>query len=343
MTPNEVCAEIIRTVNASNLNFQVNQTPYSMYISIRKKFLKDCQEGNLYRENQSKDLKNENEYLREEYEKLYGLYKTTFQKNIHLESEVSKFEDQLEQNRRNEVYAREFEKENKALKNEKEKLKETSENLRKENKDLKSELDDLKKAKCSLNGELRNLKKELAEEMKKSEKNLKNLEKKCLELKEFKNEKLSEEREARMKQKKELKKEKKKNEIKVDLEKNKETVSEETGKTQDHEKYEPNVTTFNAFDTLNPLDIATSSVISYDNKTHDDNKIAEVDDDTKVQEIHNKEQTAFILEPDPTDDNPSTSHSSNTSTDQPKLSDEFKANVTEMIQRYNEDHDCNVS
>ena len=210
MTPNEVCAEIIRTVNASNLNFQVNQTPYSMYISIRKKFLKDRQEGNLYSENQSKDLKNENEYLREEYEKLYGLYKTTFQKNIHLESEISKFEDQLEQNRRNEVYAREFEKENKALKNEKEKLKETSENLRKENKDLKSELDDLKKAKCSLNRKLRNLKKELAEEMKKSEKNLKNLEKKCLELKEFKNKKLSEERDARMKQKKELKKEKKK-------------------------------------------------------------------------------------------------------------------------------------
>ena len=70
MTPNEVCGDIIQTVNASNLNFQLIETPYSVYLTIRKKFLKDRQGSHLNLESvtQSKAFENKNKYLRKEYE-----------------------------------------------------------------------------------------------------------------------------------------------------------------------------------------------------------------------------------------------------------------------------------
>ena len=136
MTPNEVCADIIRTVNASNLNFQVNETPYSVYFTIRKKFLKDRQSGRLNLEAvaQSKAFENENKHLRIEYEKLYELYKTTFEKNVHLVSEVVKFDSQLQQNRK------ELEQENKGLKREKKIIEEKFETLRELNVEFTDEI-----------------------------------------------------------------------------------------------------------------------------------------------------------------------------------------------------------
>ena len=147
-----------------------------------------------------------------------------------------------------------------------------------------------------------------------------------------------------MKHKKELKRVKNKDISKVNPE-NKKTDCENKDETQDQNEFEPSITTFNAFDHLNTLDIATSSVISYDKQDNDEIKIDEVDNDANVQEIRSREEA--IENPDPT-----TSHSlllSNTSnlnisTDQPTSCDEeFKANVTQMIRKYREDRDCNVS
>ena len=166
---------------------------------------------------------------------------------------------------------------------------------------------------------------------------------------EFKDKKRSEEREARMNHKKELKRVKNKDKSKVNPE-NKETDCEKKDETQDQNEFEPSITTFNAFDYLNTLDIATSSAISYDKEDNDDIKIDEVDNDAKVQEIYSKEEAIENLEP--IEHNPCTSNSLllsktsnlNISTDQPTSCDEeFKANVTEMIRKYREDQDCNVS
>ena len=74
---NAIFEEVIKYVNYSNLNYQVNQTPYSVHISIRKKFLK----GNVINNNfnprpsfgnlETKPFENELNYIKSEYEKLW--------------------------------------------------------------------------------------------------------------------------------------------------------------------------------------------------------------------------------------------------------------------------------
>ena len=41
---NRICSEIIEKVSTSNLDFKMNQTPYSLHFSIRKKFSKTTAE-----------------------------------------------------------------------------------------------------------------------------------------------------------------------------------------------------------------------------------------------------------------------------------------------------------
>lgn len=38
---NVVCEKILNTVNSSNLNYIVNETPYSVFITMRKRFTND--------------------------------------------------------------------------------------------------------------------------------------------------------------------------------------------------------------------------------------------------------------------------------------------------------------
>ena len=40
MSTDQICNEIVKKVCSSNLHFNINQTPYSLYITIRKKLLK---------------------------------------------------------------------------------------------------------------------------------------------------------------------------------------------------------------------------------------------------------------------------------------------------------------
>ena len=100
MTPNQACAVIMKTVNESNLNFQVNQTPYSCYISIRKKFLKDEPEQNPESESLSDNeaLKNQNSHLKLEYQKLLYLYNQSIERNSHLEYKIVDLESELKSN-----------------------------------------------------------------------------------------------------------------------------------------------------------------------------------------------------------------------------------------------------
>ena len=40
-TPQEACNEILQVLRCSNLNFLVSESPYSVQICLRKRFLKD--------------------------------------------------------------------------------------------------------------------------------------------------------------------------------------------------------------------------------------------------------------------------------------------------------------
>ena len=44
MTANSACNQILKIVKESNLNFLINETPYSAHVTIRKKFVKNSAE-----------------------------------------------------------------------------------------------------------------------------------------------------------------------------------------------------------------------------------------------------------------------------------------------------------
>ena len=245
MTPNQACSEVMKTVNASKLNFQVTQTPYSMYITIRKKFLKNHEHPKLQlnSETKLKDLEKENDYLKNEYDKLYTLYKTSFNNTIQVESDSVGLKKEID-----------------ILKREKQKSKEKLDITNAEKKQFNADIQDLKKHKNVLNSELKACRKEIAEQLKKAVKEKKNIEEKMIGLKQFKDHKLSEERDMRIQQKKVLKKEKKKENQDIVTQKN-ETVEDVSAKD-----FVSNVETSNVFELLDPLisnDVATSSLISY--------------------------------------------------------------------------------
>ena len=56
LSANSVCNQVLKILKESNLNYLVNETPYSAYITIRKKFVKNCTEATLA----DKDLNHEN-------------------------------------------------------------------------------------------------------------------------------------------------------------------------------------------------------------------------------------------------------------------------------------------
>ena len=69
MSVDQICESIIRQVNLSRLDHQINQTPYSMYFSIRKKFVKGHNPILYFSTELLKDI--EIFQVKQEYQKLY--------------------------------------------------------------------------------------------------------------------------------------------------------------------------------------------------------------------------------------------------------------------------------
>ena len=80
MTPvNEICLRLINNVISSRLDYNINQTPYSLDFSVRKKFSKCATENTMnieesdmiVNENQTNVLRQELVFLRSESQRLY--------------------------------------------------------------------------------------------------------------------------------------------------------------------------------------------------------------------------------------------------------------------------------
>ena len=208
---NKICDEIIRNVSSSNLNYRINQTPYSVYLTIRKKFIKEFEpnhsEPKIVSEENPKyvsDLEKENVYIKNEYDKLARLYNACLQHKTSLESEVNSLGAEF-------VRLKEAEEEKvcaevKKVIHEKKNIETKYEKVLKENKDFKSEVSDLKREKNALNVAIKASKKEMSEQNKRSDAKIRELEKKVVELSEYRMKRLSEDRELKIKQKKDLKK-----------------------------------------------------------------------------------------------------------------------------------------
>ena len=80
----QLCSEILDQVDNSNLDYKVNQTPYSLHISVRKKFTKlsrdvpsatnSCPPPTLKFHDVNESLRTELLQTRNEYEKLFNFY-----------------------------------------------------------------------------------------------------------------------------------------------------------------------------------------------------------------------------------------------------------------------------
>ena len=98
-TVHQLCSEILDQVENSNLDYKVNQTPYSLHISVRKKFTKlfrDVPSATNSRpstalkfEDVSESLRKELLQTRNEYEKLFNFYLLEKNTRENLEAENS--------------------------------------------------------------------------------------------------------------------------------------------------------------------------------------------------------------------------------------------------------------
>ena len=92
MSIEQNCERIIKQVCSSNLDYQMNQTPYSIYFSIRKKFIRGFEPFSAENSDCSKTTQNELQLIdvKKEYEKLYNFYQTSLANEILLKSEISR-------------------------------------------------------------------------------------------------------------------------------------------------------------------------------------------------------------------------------------------------------------
>jgi hypothetical protein len=220
-TVNEACSEIIDAVNSSGLDFSLNLTPYSVHFSIRRKFSKISSSRNnrllKIDTSQNDSLRRELLHMRSEYEKLYNFCQfETKQKSVleaellketnvkgELQVELSKVYHQLNLSTNDENQTKKLVNENSALKD-------TLNNKCIEIKQLKNQLEEIKKEKNVLSVALKGKNQEIKEINKAIANEKEVLEKKVFDLNEYKARKMTEEREERIKIKKEIKKEKQK-------------------------------------------------------------------------------------------------------------------------------------
>ena len=167
---NEACSEIIDKVNSSNLDYKMNQTPYSLHFSIRKKFTKissyneaPTNFGSLLNSQLSGNhidlIRQELLNTRNEYLQLYNFYIEQKDANVKLEADNLVMLENLSAKEENENSS-------KALKIEVKTLQKKYENKCLEVKQMKTQIDDLNKEKNSLSVRLKASKKENHEQMK---------------------------------------------------------------------------------------------------------------------------------------------------------------------------------
>jgi hypothetical protein len=93
MSVNQTCENIVRLVNLSKLDYQLNQTPYILHFSIRKKFLR----GHIPDLHSSPEISKDAQILhvKQEYQELYNLYQISTSSESNLRSEILALQSEL--------------------------------------------------------------------------------------------------------------------------------------------------------------------------------------------------------------------------------------------------------
>ena len=206
---NQSCAAILKCVINSGLDFHINQTPYSVHLSLRKKFSRTSNKTPSTppstspipkSEHQDDRLHQELLYTRNEYVRLYNLYVIENTAKCKIEEEYNRLLDK--------VNVKDTNNENiEVLKVENKQLNVKYEQKVHEVKQLKSDLENMNKERNTLSVALKVAKADVKAQSKQFDKKTLGLEKKVVELSEYRKIKLAEEREVKLKNRKELKKE----------------------------------------------------------------------------------------------------------------------------------------
>ena len=205
MIADQTFRNILDGIQRSNLNFQLQVSPFSAYISLRKSLVKDLSGTVLLPPPQatvppplpSPTLQTDvAKYL----VRINELEKDLLAQKVNHEDVVNKCKDA----------SAKFEKENKALKLDNKSLSEKLDSKTLQINQLKISVEDLNKEKNALSVALKSSKQDLKAQCKSSDKKITEYEKKLSELNEFKQNTLNKERKERLQKKKDLKKEAKK-------------------------------------------------------------------------------------------------------------------------------------
>ena len=155
MSVEKACGQILFCLKTSNFNYMVKETPFSAYVTIRKKFVRNLQAVETVIENVTKpDNYENNRRLNKEIALLQKKVKDVLTENAHLRFDLEEYE----------IKFNALEKENTTLEI---KLDEADTKTQKVEKDLENSLIDSKKIKQnkneikSLNYEIMNLKRSL--------------------------------------------------------------------------------------------------------------------------------------------------------------------------------------
>ena len=216
---NTICEGIIKTVVNSNLDYKMNQTPYSIQFSIRKKLNRNLNQNcveNKFSEDPTliEGLRQELLYVRNEYQKLYGFYQLEMEARANVEAELDTVNNIVD---KKDETIQKVEIEIRQLKHHLKDLQGKYENKCIECKQLKGEIESVNQDKNAISVAFKSNKQNIKEQNKAFDKKIETLEKKIVELNEFRNQKLSEERDEKIRKRKELKKAKQKsNKIEVE-------------------------------------------------------------------------------------------------------------------------------
>ena len=185
----ESCQDILQLLRSSNLVFFIQESSYSAYITIRKKFRKDATRAAILNVNSSiADL----EAIKKDMENMTAKHEESVIEAEELNSEVLKFKNLVD------IVHQKLAKSEENLK----RSQIVNEKLLADVRNLKYENDTIEKKKSDMNIDLKNTRKQLKDTSHLFEKKSEQMEAKIKDLTDFKEAKVSEEKELKGKQKK---------------------------------------------------------------------------------------------------------------------------------------------
>ena len=206
------CNFLLHTIRTSGLNFSCQETPFSIYVTLRKSFIQSRFTQTSESKSAHEHLSNESELtkVKDNFEKLFATHKNLEEAYVKTKND---FEDAIEEcqsnykiienlrslNEEKSVRIVNLDSEIKNLKDNKKSLEIKNENVLKENKSIKKETTELRNEIKSTSKELKSLKKENRDISHDFEKKIEALESKNRSLVEFKATKAAEDKSEKVK------------------------------------------------------------------------------------------------------------------------------------------------